>query len=910
MGNTNLKLDIDLDIVDKMVDENIISKSKSFENKNYWALDAIINEKARFFSSIINLKDIIKTILSYSNLVEEEREEKFKKFLKNCVHSLSIVKDIKVKFSYINGISIYLTLYNFFYRTFFYKKYSEFEKETTDLIFIELSTKIKKNLSNLYKEFDRKKAEYVIKHDLICYLMQFNIIGSYRDEKSVIFKLKNLSKDKTNNLLQRSPSVPNINYGYETTIFQDAFKEIAPSIFKQKLISNKFTYNYNQIIIKIYNKWNEVLTNSQNILDQSETQYTENNSNESFVQVDAIFYKILLYIYRKRDKHLLLSFEESLAINENNPKNKIKDDIANVLINNIQIFANDPSISNLFVEFFLNYNKLLYKTYSFFSIIIDELISINEDDDIYNNLYIINKYENEDLTLLLISKSNNDIVNDMILNIFENKMNAYFSINFYNSNIKEETFNFLNTTFECFEQCIFFLEQENYKFENNLISKIYCISFIKIYLYRLIIIYNDKNNNIVDIINVILEVINGNNKSNIAKMIKIYLLKLLFKFYEKDYILFLGEFKKDFQILYDDFKKTFSENINKENKQNKKYYFLPSLDEFQKYKEVEKEFISRINGKYAALSIQDFGEYIQKYDIDKIFIVVTNIILSQLNNNELYTQFSDFLTDLITNYFDIPEITKKLILSFVNNKELAKIKKLVKTSTTNENDKSKEDKKNQKYLIILINALRICLQTTCQGNEFFYSQIISENYKKTLKDNSIPGNAYSNNIYIDNYYLIEKFLKSHQDNSSFGAYTCSCGLFYDIGPCGFPTKDTEKKICQNCGKDIGYAPKPKEMNGKHEMVIRDGHYRIFLDLNQKNKELNRFGDNDINIPNMILSDYRANIINPKMEEQAFDINKPSKDIFKYNDIKIRKLSTVGYRLLNFILYSHFFFQII
>ena len=49
MGNTNLKLDIDLDIVDKMVDENIISKSKSFENKNYWALDAIINEKAFFF---------------------------------------------------------------------------------------------------------------------------------------------------------------------------------------------------------------------------------------------------------------------------------------------------------------------------------------------------------------------------------------------------------------------------------------------------------------------------------------------------------------------------------------------------------------------------------------------------------------------------------------------------------------------------------------------------------------------------------------------------------------------------------------------------------------------------------------------------------------------------------------------
>lgn len=45
-----------------------------------------------------------------------------------------------------------------------------------------------------------------------------------------------------------------------------------------------------------------------------------------------------------------------------------------------------------------------------------------------------------------------------------------------------------------------------------------------------------------------------------------------------------------------------------------------------------------------------------------------------------------------------------------------------------------------------------------------------------------------------------------------------------------------------------------------------------------------------------------------MKEQELGINKPSKDIFKYNDIKIRHLSTVGYRLLNFILYSHLFFS--
>lgn len=387
-----------------------------------------------------------------------------------------------------------------------------------------------------------------------------------------------------------------------------------------------------------------------------------------------------------------------------------------------------------------------------------------------------------------------------------------------------------------------------------------------------------------------MEIIRKNSRSNVTKMIKLYLLKLLFNIiYKKDYIKFFN-FKKDnnFSSLYEDFKYNFIDNKTS----NKRYYFLPYLDDFQKYKEVDNEINKIINNKYETLT-QDFKDYIQKYDIDMIYISVANIILSK--NKKLDLQISKFLVDLIGN-FDIPNITKRLFLLFPN---------LI--CKSNENNNSKNEEEYQNYLIILLNAFRICIQTSNIKGECLYYQIM-KNFKKDINTNSIPGNGYSYNIYINNYYLIEKFLNNHQDNSSFGAYVCSCGLYYPIKPCGFPIESREKTTCQNCGKDIGYAPKPEGMKGNHGMVIRNGHYRIFYDLKQKIKELQRFGDNDFNIPNMILSDYKTNIIDQKMKEQELGINKPSNDIFKYNDIKIRHLSTVGYRLLNFILYFHLFFS--
>ena len=91
------------------------------------------------------------------------------------------------------------------------------------------------------------------------------------------------------------------------------------------------------------------------------------------------------------------------------------------------------------------------------------------------------------------------------------------------------------------------------------------------------------------------------------------------------------------------------------------------------------------------------------------------------------------------------------------------------------------------------------------------------------------------------------------------------------------------------------------------MVMREGHYRIFKDENHKKKELAQFKDSEKNIQCILIADYKAKIIDPILKNSIFGINKISKIRFILTNLVIRKLSQVGFRLLNFILYSHLFF---
>ena len=92
------------------------------------------------------------------------------------------------------------------------------------------------------------------------------------------------------------------------------------------------------------------------------------------------------------------------------------------------------------------------------------------------------------------------------------------------------------------------------------------------------------------------------------------------------------------------------------------------------------------------------------------------------------------------------------------------------------------------------------------------------------------------------------------------------------------------------------------------MVIREGHYRIFKNLEQKKEQMSKFCLLDENIPNRTLDQYKEEVINSIKSSSKKGIFKISKSDFLDKNKSIRKLSKISYRLLNFILFNYLFFS--
>jgi hypothetical protein len=337
------------------------------------------------------------------------------------------------------------------------------------------------------------------------------------------------------------------------------------------------------------------------------------------------------------------------------------------------------------------------------------------------------------------------------------------------------------------------------------------------------------------------------------------------------------------------------------------YYLIPNGGNYKIYEEELDKFETYRFDDFNK-PIKEFKDYIEKNGIDIYYIISSNIILSNLalknyvqDSNE-YLKYSSFTKNLFDAQLNLPEITKKLFLLFSNDEIF---NNTIKTKLL-EGEKLIEIDLNS--FEILLYALRICLQTSNvqQSQGLLYSELFSPDCEKTISENCFPGNNISNDFYVSNYFLIEHHLNTLPEN--LGAYVCSCGYYYSIAPCGFPNQDIKNAKCEKCGEPIGYAEKPKGIQGRHGMVIRKGHYRIFKNKAHKDVQLSENGDNDQNIPNILLEDYKKTIIDPIIENSKFGISKISKIAFENINQSARKLSLVGYRLLNFILYSHLFYS--
>jgi hypothetical protein len=108
---------------------------------------------------------------------------------------------------------------------------------------------------------------------------------------------------------------------------------------------------------------------------------------------------------------------------------------------------------------------------------------------------------------------------------------------------------------------------------------------------------------------------------------------------------------------------------------------------------------------------------------------------------------------------------------------------------------------------------------------------------------------------------------------------------------------------------IGWGPKKVKVGeSTHGMVIRPGHFRVFKNEQQKKSQMKVFDEVDENIPNILLPNYINEVIEPIRKKSFFGFNSISKDYFQNKTKRIRNLSCIGYRLLNYISYCHLFFS--
>ena len=517
---------------------------------------------------------------------------------------------------------------------------------------------------------------------------------------------------------------------------------------------------------------------------------------------------------------------------------------------------------------------------------------------------INNLKESKSPLISLLNEEKNEFLEQVIMNIFERKIIKYFELLPTNS----KTGIILDKSFSIFKDTIKILDdisKENKEKNENLL-KLYSIVYVKIYLhyltYFIINNYQEINNNIP----IIIQCVNDISNKEFSKVIKIYILKLIYNLKDVNYI----EFKNcEFEKIGINFFKEI-ESLSKTNELVLSYNFLPAIKpEYQKYNEIVKAYM---NNTILNKENKELENILKKCNLDLFLVfflnkVISNLAIQDFDIKEEYTNLSEFVKIIFKNNNYSKELEELLFLFFDSNNYKKNIKpKIIKES-------GKIDSQIFEPLLygfrLCANALNLNKAQKNDENNLLYPSLITERCQKILEEALIPGND-DDNINQDLHLTTLDSIKEHFDKypEMIGCYVCSCGYYYTVDPPGFPCV-SRNADCPVCGQKIGGGPKIIEDKGarNHGMVIRQGHYRIFKNKNQKMVQMKKWNDIDENIPNMTLDDYLTQVIEPLRKNPSTCSNR-IKEYYIRKEKKTRNLSTIGYRLLNFITYSHLFYS--
>ena len=425
---------------------------------------------------------------------------------------------------------------------------------------------------------------------------------------------------------------------------------------------------------------------------------------------------------------------------------------------------------------------------------------------------------------------------------------------------------------------------------NNNLKTILAIAFIRVYL-KTFVDWIDKNKIKSLDIDEIIKIINGNEENKaipFRDMIQYFIYKIIYNLNEKDIEQLFNEqtiekfhlesysnfeyLKKEKDIIKSPKDILFMEVYKKEDKELKAY-----TDEFNK---LSSSLSNNGNG------ISELKDLIEKNELDIFYSVFSTKISphlsSNMTNNDKIKILSDFIED-----------------NFYSKEKLLNIFKLFL-------DKSKYNKSeiNLKRAEILQFCLRYCINSDEISRSFdnIYYPLYEDNPNIT---SYIPGNDLKERKIYYTYIQIKNYLLSNPYYH--GVYVCICNIHKDNediyvkmeeSDSGYPKESNEK--CKYCGQPVGKDAEPKSF------CERDYYFRICKNDEDKKMILKEKVKGNC----ITLDEFYKKYISKKIEEDSKGINISSKKFFDIPDKPIRNQSQIAFRLMNMILYSHLFTNVL
>ena len=759
------------------------------------------------------------------------------------------------------------------------------ESYSEEIILIEkIFTKLNAYISELYKKIDEiinnKIIKYQVSDNKYNYFLIINevfFIFINTLIRTIYLSPKNELNNSENNL---SDFISDIKIIYEKILqLENDLNLYSEEIINLKQIINltelfsKITFENFIKITNFFDKQNELINNSKNANIFLLSEELDN------------FYVNLIEILKKDNKDI-----------DNNKENNIYKIISHVLYIEYEKIKNDNYREKI-VDIILNNNSLIRNSSQIFKTIVDKLINKNNEEEIIN---ILDRIKEEKSSLFQkINNFKNEILDEIIMNIFEGKIIIYYE------------FDFLDNSLKLLEHCIQLLDnlsglkesKDNYKEmlnkKNLHLCELFAVVYVKIYLDKFILYIKDNDNNEYKEFFIIIKNIKNNK---FKKVIKIYIFKLLYYYTNHSFeelknfnYRYNFEIQNDFPLFYD----------NKEEIAQKYFLFPLEKDDYIKYLEILNQFENIKKNNYNCINNQ---EIININNIDIFLTISINKIFLNLSLPNYFSfieehkKFCDYFKPLLENNNN-----------YKNNKQLLNLLYLFYDSDTYK-EKIFYDLINQNSLELIIYGFRYCVNSLSSINDdnknskksLYQSFLYEESIEEVLNQSLIPGIDAIEDLHLTTLETIITHLNTK--NERHGCYVCSCGYYYDIDPCGFPTKNRTFD-CPVCGMKIGWGPKKVKVGeSTHGMVIRPGHYRVFKNEQQKKSQMKVFDEVDENIPNILLPNYINEVIEPIRKKSFFGFNSISKDYFLNKNKRIRNLSCIGYRLLNYISYCHLFFS--